>query len=179
MKLSRILIVTILVTGVVLSNISPAFAQTTINNKHGIHLASATKEEAVEAAKLVNSSGGDWGFITVVMQSDDRKHDKWQNFFNELRKLHLIPIIRLATKNENGYWERPYDKESEAWADFLDGLIWPVKTRYVVVYNEPNHGLEWGNSSDPENYAQTLNSTIDALKNKSEDFFVLNAGFDA
>jgi len=179
MILLRIFIGLILIFTTATLNLSSVFAQTTIFNKHGIHLASATKEEAEEAAKLVNSNGGDWGFVTVVIQSDDRKHDKWQNFFNELRKLHLVPIIRLATKNENGYWERPYDKEHEAWADFLDGLIWPVKTRYVVIYNEPNHGLEWGNSSDPENYAQTLNSTIDALKNKSEDFFVLNAGFDA
>ena len=54
-----------------------------------------------------------------------------------------------------------------------------MKNRYVVIYNEPNHGQEWGNSVDARSYARVLNQTIDALKQKSEDFFVLNAGFDA
>ena len=90
----------------------------------------------------------------------------------------MIPIVRLATKPLNAHWERPYEKEHEAWADFLDSLIWPTKNRYIVIYNEPNHGKEWGLETDPVSYAKVLNETIDALKSKSPDFFVLNAGFD-
>lgn len=150
-----------------------------VNNKFGIHIISPTPEEASNAASLVNSSGGDWGYITFLIESKDRNENKWQEFFNELRRRHLIPIVRLATKPVNEYWERPYEKEYEAWADFLDKLNWPIKNRYIVVYNEPNHAKEWGNFTDPQHYARVLDQTVAALKNKNQDFFVLNAGFDA
>ena len=148
------------------------------NNKFGIHIIQATPDESFPAEQLVNTNG-DWGYITFLIESKDRNEGKWQEFFNDLRRRHLIPIVRLATKPVNEHWERPYEKEYEAWADFLDTLNWPVKNRYVIVYNEPNHGKEWGGTSDPASYAQVLDKTIDALKKKSEDFFVLNAGFDA
>ena len=149
------------------------------NNKFGIHIIQATPGESSPAASLVNSSGGDWGYITFLIESKDRNESKWQEFFNDLRRRHLIPIVRLATKPVNEYWEVPYEKEYEAWADFLDKLNWPTKNRYVVVYNEPNHGKEWGNFVDPKSYAETLDKTITALKIKNRDFFVLNGGFDA
>jgi hypothetical protein len=150
------------------------------NNRYGIHVISATREEASEAARLVNNNG-DWGYITVLAESKDRNEQKWQEFFNELRRRHLIPLVRIATKPDgnSGNWERPYEGEETAWADFLDKLIWPTKNRYVILYNEPNHGSEWGGSVDPEGFAVTVSKTIDALKTKSEDFFVLNSGFDA
>ncbi len=148
------------------------------NNKFGIHIISPTIDEASPAAVLVNSSGGDWGYITVLVESKNRDVSAWQKFFDELRKRHLIPIVRLATKPLNASWKIPYDKEYEAWASFLDNLIWPTKNRYVVIYNEPNHGKEWGGQTDPGSYAKVLSDTIDALKKKSDDFFVLNAGFD-
>ncbi|MBI2019976.1 hypothetical protein HYS94_00975 [Candidatus Daviesbacteria bacterium] len=148
------------------------------NNKFGIHIIQATPDESSPAAQLVNTNG-DWGYITFLIESKDRNQGKWQEFFNDLRKRHLIPIVRLATKPLNEHWERPYEGEEQAWADFLDNLNWPTKNRYVIIYNEPNHGKEWNNVTDPISYAQVLNKTIDALKKKSEDFFVLNAGLDA
>lgn len=148
------------------------------NNKFGIHIISATPDESSPAAELVNTNG-DWGYITFLIESKDRNHDKWQTFFNDLRRRHLIPIVRLATKALNAHWERPYAGEEEAWADFLDNLNWPTKNRYIVIYNEPNHGKEWGQFTDPASYAKVLDKTIDALKKKSADFFVMNAGFDA
>lgn len=149
-----------------------------INNKFGIHIISPTPEEASNAASLVNSSGGDWGYVTFLIESKDRNENKWQEFFNELRRRHLIPIVRLATKPVNEHWERPYEKEYEAWADFLNKLNWPIKNRYIVIYNEPNHAKEWGNFVDPKNYAEVLDQTATALKNKNQDFFVLNGGLD-
>lgn len=149
------------------------------NNKYGIHIITATRDEASEAARLVNNNG-DWGYITVLAESGDRNEQKWQEFFNELRRRHLIPIVRLATKpTGQGVWERPYENEGEAWADFLDKLNWPVKNRYITIYNEPNHATEWGGTVDPEGFAVILNRTIDKLKAKNQDFFVLNPGFDA
>lgn len=150
------------------------------NNKFGIHIISPTVDEASPAADLVNSSGGDWGYVTFLLESKDRDVNRIQQFFDYLRKRHLIPLVRLATQpQDGGFWKRPYEGEEVAWADFLDSLRWPVKNRYVIIYNEPNHALEWGKTVDPKDYAKTLNKTIDALKKKNEDFFVLNAGFDA
>ncbi|RJQ25225.1 hypothetical protein C4577_06240 [Candidatus Parcubacteria bacterium] len=162
---------------------SPVYAVvdplTTTNNKFGIHIISPTIDESSPAASLVNSNGGDWGYITVLIESKDRNHDKWQTFFNDLRRRHLIPLVRLATEPDGSYWKRPYEGEETAWADFLDRLVWPIKNRYVIIYNEPNQGQEWAGQVDPRSYAQVLDKTVTALKNKNEDFFVLNAGFDA
>ena len=163
-------------------NLQPVYAITdplsVPNNRFGIHIIQATPEESSPAAALVNTNG-DWGYITVLIESKDRKTDKWQEFFNDLRRRHLIPIVRLATQPEGNWWKRPYDGEEQAWADFLDALNWPTKNRYVIIYNEPNHGSEWGNKVDAKSYAEVLDKTITALKNKNQDFFVLNGGFDA
>lgn len=158
---------------------SCAFAEAGVtNNKFGIHIISPVEGEIKNAAALVNSSGGDWGYVTVVIQRNDRDLGKWQNFFNLLRRYHLIPIVRIATEPVADYWKKPDGEDAKDWAEFLDGLVWPVKFRYVVIYNEPNHSREWENTADPANYARVLASQIDELNNKSEDFFVLNGGFD-
>ena len=149
------------------------------NNKFGIHIIQATPDEASPAAKLVNSSEGDWGYITILIEGKDKKKDKWQEFFNDLRRRHLIPLVRLATIPEQAFWKRPDEGEAQVWADFLDSLNWPTKNRYVIIYNEPNHAKEWGNYVDAKAYAKVLDQTITALKSKNQDFFVLNAGLDA
>lgn len=148
------------------------------NNKFGIHIISPSIDEASPAAELVNTNG-DWGYVTFLIESRNRNHDAWQKFFDYLRQKHLIPIVRLATEPQGNYWKRPYAGEEEAWADFLNALNWPTKNRYVIIYNEPNHATEWGNLVDAPSYARELDKTITALKARSEDFFVLNAGIDA
>ncbi|MBI2337944.1 hypothetical protein HYU95_02065 [Candidatus Daviesbacteria bacterium] len=178
----------------VTSNLSPVLAivdpLAVPNNRFGIHIIQATPDESSPAASLVNTNG-DWGYVTVLIESKDRNHNKWQEFFNDLRRRHLIPIVRLATEPEGNFWKRPYEGEELAWADFLDTLNWPTKNRYIIIYNEPNHAKEWGNKVDASDYAKTLDKTITALKNKhslissqgseikNSDFFVLNGGFDA
>ncbi len=149
------------------------------NNKFGVHIIAPTPDESSPAASLVNSSGGDWGYVTLLIEGKDKNRDKWQTFFNDLRRRHLIPLVRIATQPEGAVWKRPTEGEENAWADFLDSLNWPTKNRYIIVYNEPNHGQEWEGAVDPESYAKVLDKTITALKSKSPDFFVLNAGLDA
>ncbi len=161
---------------------SPVFAvsdpTTTSNNKVGVHIISPTSQEAEEASKLVNANG-DWGYVTFVIESQDKNRAKWQEFFDELRRKHLIPLVRIATEPEGDHWKRPSDDDINSWAEFLNSLYWPTKNRYVIVYNEPNHAAEWGGSVDARNYAHVLDKTITALKAKNQDFFVINAGFDA
>lgn len=147
------------------------------NNKYGIHI--LYPEELELAAKLVNSTGGDWGYVTIPIQSVDMDLNKWQLFMDNAKRLHLIPLIRLATYPTNDYWEKPNLYDAVDFANFLNSLDWPTKNKYVIIFNEPNNAKEWGNTVNPENYAQFLNNTIDIFKQRSQDFFLLNAGFDA
>ncbi len=169
-------------TPVALATVNPLNSP---NNKFGVHLIAPTPDESSPAAEMVNSNG-DWGYATILIEKKDLEEkefnnsvSKWQQFFNDLRRRHLIPIVRIATKPDGDSWQKPNIEDAERWALFLDKLIWPTKNRYVVIYNEPNHAAEWGKTVDPASYAQVLNQTIDALKNKNQDFFVLNAGLDA
>jgi hypothetical protein len=148
------------------------------NNKFGIHITTPDETKIKDAAEMVNSNG-DWGYVTLVIESRDRDLQKWQDIFNSLRRNRLIPLVRIATYVEKGYWTKPKEGEEEIWADFLNKLIWPTKNRYVIIYNEPNHASEWGNAVNAAEYAYVLEKTITELKRKSEDFFILNAGFDA
>src|SRR3989339_833535 len=51
------------------------------NNRFGIHIIGATPDESSPAANLVNTNG-DWGYVTFLIESKDRNHEKWQEFFN-------------------------------------------------------------------------------------------------
>ncbi|OGG13315.1 hypothetical protein A2773_00755 [Candidatus Gottesmanbacteria bacterium RIFCSPHIGHO2_01_FULL_39_10] len=147
------------------------------NNRFGIHVIDSNDLE--DAARLVNSNGGDWGYITIVITKNERDIDRWQNTFDQLRRLHLIPIIRIATQLEGDKWQKPDPNDINSWADFLNSLNWVVKNRYVIIFNEPNHAKEWGSDINPEEYTQILSTFSDRLKEKSEDFFILPAGLDA
>lgn len=147
------------------------------NNKYGIHIADTN--DVRDASQLVNSSGGAWGYITIVIPDTDIDNGKWQEIFNIMRRNKLIPLVRIATHVEGDSWVIPQEHNIQKWANFLDSLNWPIENRYVIVFNEPNHAKEWGNSIDPEGYASLLTKFSAALKAKSSDFFVLPAGLDA
>jgi len=147
------------------------------NNIFGIHI--HDENDLEEAAKLVNSKGGDWGYVTIVIRKDDRNTQKWQESFNKMRRYHLIPILRIATRPQNGGWEKPSFDEIDGWVSFLDNLNWVTKNRYLVIGNEPNHAKEWGNELNPEEYSNYLYQFSKKLKEVSNDFFILPAGFDA
>ncbi|MFA6016987.1 MAG: hypothetical protein WC744_02780 [Patescibacteria group bacterium] len=151
----------------------------TPNNKFGISLAQPNNEQFPQVKELVNANGGDWGYITLIIQENDRDRNKWQDIFNRLRQNHLIPIIRLATEPEGENWRRPETKDAQEWVDFLNSLNWVVKNRYVILFNEPNHGSEWGGEVDPKSYAEVSGEFAKKLKERSSDFFVMLAGMDA
>lgn len=149
------------------------------NNKFGVHI--LFPDEIFEAQKLINSTGGDWGYITIPIQSSDKDLVKWQKFMDEAKQLHIIPIIRLSTTGDyfnTAVWEKPKLTDIVDFANFLDSLNWPTKNRYVVVYNEVNRGDEWGGSPNPFEYAQILDFAADTFKSKNPDFFVISAGLD-
>lgn len=149
------------------------------NNKFGIHILFTT--ELAEAAKLVNSNGGDWGYVTIPIQAGDKNIEKWQRFMNEARELHITPIIRLAAENyyfDTTVWRKPQEHDVLDFANFLNSLDWPLKNKYIVVYNEVNRGDEWQGDANPKEYAQVLSYAAAAFKSLDEDFFIISAGLD-
>lgn len=149
------------------------------NNKFGIHI--LFQDELKDAAKLVNSNGGDWGYILIPIQSGDRDLVKWQKFMDVARENHVIPVIRLASEGDyfnTKVWRRPNAYDVLDFANFLNSLDWPTKNRYVVVFNEPNRGDEWGGNPDPSDYAEILSYAVYAFKAINENFFLISAGLD-
>lgn len=157
----------------------PLYAQEQAsNNKFGIHLAKPAEEDIEDANVLVNGNGGAWGYVTLVMQEDDRNKVQWQATFDKLRELRLIPIIRLATKPEGSNWKRPTKEDAGEWASFLDSLHWVVKERYVILFNEPNHATEWGGAVDVQNYTEVAKAFAQKLHEKNKNYVVMMAGLD-
>lgn len=148
----------------------------TTNNKYGIHI--VDENDLEEAKKLVNSSGGEWGYVTMVITENDRDAGRWQRTFDRMRRDKIIPIMRLATQAEGDSWKKPTVEDAEAWASFLNELNWVVANRYVILFNEPNHAKEWGGELNPSEYAKVARAFHEKLKTKSDDFFILPAGFD-
>lgn len=149
------------------------------NNKFGVHI--LFPEEIDDAAKLVNSNGGDWGYVTIPIQAGDRNIEKWQSFMNKAESAHVIPILRLATEGDyfnTKVWRKPNLSDIIDFANFLDSLNWPTKNRYIVVFNEPNRGDEWGGTPNPQEYAEILSFASSFFKLKNDNFFIISAGMD-
>jgi len=162
---------------------TPAFAiedPTTVpNNKVGVHILFPSEIDA--AAKLVNANGGDWGYVTIPIQSGDKDLKKWQQFMDSAKQLHVIPIIRLATEGDyfnTKVWRKPSLADVLDFANFLNSLTWPVRNRYVIVYNEVNRGDEWGGVESPIEYANILSYAVTVFKSRNNDFFIISAGMD-
>lgn len=143
------------------------------NNKFGVH-AFSNNDDMDLAAQLVNSNGGDWGWITLTMDIHERNSDRWNEVFTRLLDKHLIPIIQLSN---NG--KIPTENEMDEIAKFLGGLGWPTKIRPVTAFSEVNASEYWGGKLDPEGYARILNKLIDSAKAASPEFIIMNGAFNA
>jgi len=60
----------------------------------------------------------------------------------------------------------------------LNTFIWPIKYRYISVYNEPNDSEFWNGRADPYEYAEVLDYTIRVFKEVNPDFYMLNGAFN-
>lgn len=147
------------------------------NNKAGVHILHPS--ELAEAAKLVNSHGGDWGYVTVPIQPKDRDKVTWQEFMHKAKELHLIPIVRITTIPQGGTWASGHDTDLVDFANFLHELDWPIENRYIVLFNEVNRSDEWGGKVDPEKYASIVKNAYSIFKERSPDFFLLGPSLDS
>lgn len=149
------------------------------NNKMGVHILFTSELDS--AADLVNGNGGDWGYVTIPIQAGDRDIEKWQRFMDSAKENHIIPIIRLATEGDyfnTSVWKKPTPDDILDFANFLNSLVWPVKNRYVVVFNEVNRSDEWEGRLDPQEYAEILKYATETFKSLNSDFFIISSGLD-
>jgi hypothetical protein len=151
------------------------------NNFAGIHI--LFTHELDQAHDLVNSSGGDWGYVTIPIQAGDRDLEKWQDFMDQAKEKHIIPIIRLATEpffKNTATWRKPDNYDLLDFANFLDSLEWPTKNRYVILFNEVNRFDEWGGEPpSPSEYAEIVAYANEVFKSRNESFYLILSGMDA
>lgn len=153
------------------------------NNKFGIHILEPA--EIDKAAEFANSSGGEWGYVTIPIRANDRDLEKWTKFMIECKTKKIIPILRIAsfpspgTTEDAAHWIAPNEYDLLDFTNFLNQLPWPIKNRYVIIYNEPNHESEWGGFVDPKEYSNILSRAVDLFHQKNQDFFVISAGLDS
>jgi len=150
----------------------PVFA----SNTYGLHLTQTS--DINTAYSIINSSGGDWGWATIVLRTDQLDKNTWQEFFNKCRQYHIIPIIRLATNMENNSWLRPTYTDIDNIANFLNSLNWPTKEQHVILFNEINHGQEWEGAVDVKNFTDMAIYAAKKFKELNPNFFVLSPGLD-
>lgn len=143
------------------------------NNKFGLYIYAEEERFIKLADQLVNSNGGDWGYVLIPYNINDRDKAKWGRVFTQLHTKHLIPVIQLWDVDPENYEEQTLEA-----AEFLDSFVWPIKHRYISVYNEPNDSKFWKDLLDPKNYAEVLDFTIATFKEQNPDFFMLNGAFN-
>lgn len=151
------------------------------NNFVGIHI--LFPSELDQAKDLVNSSGGDWGYVTIPIQITDLDMEKWQSFMDKAKELHIIPLIRLATQNDpnnTAVWRKPNPGDILDFANFLTSLSWPTKNKYVILFNEVNRFDEWGGDyPNPQEYADTVSYAFEEFKKRDSSFYLILGGMDA
>ncbi|MFA5026232.1 MAG: hypothetical protein WC503_07055, partial [Candidatus Shapirobacteria bacterium] len=125
-----------------------------------------------------NSNGGDWGYVTVVIRTDQLDKNTWQDFFDNCRKSHLIPIIRLATIMENNLWITPTTNDIDNLANLLNSLNWPMIPKYIIPFNEINHSKEWGGTIDLKSFTDIFIYTSQKFKNLDPNFYILSSPLD-
>lgn len=145
-----------------------------LNNKFGLYIYAEEERFFKLADNLVNSGGGDWGYVLIPYNVKDRDTKKWRRVFDDLTERHLIPIVQLWDVDTKDYKNATKDA-----AQFLNGFLWPVKERYISAYNEPNDDRFWKGDANAKNYAQVLNYTIDTFKKENSNFFMLNGALNS
>lgn len=151
----------------------------TLTSKLGVHILHS--DEVSQVRDVVNLTPEDeiWQYVTVPFTLDDvSKQAQWQQFFQKAAQNRLIPLVRLATRYENGSWQRFTRKDIVDELTFLDQFEWPTDKRHIIIANEVNHAAEWGGSIDSGSYAQTLEFAADWAHTQDHQYIVLPAALD-
>jgi hypothetical protein len=146
----------------------------TPNNKFGMYI-NASPDQIGEAAPLINSNGGDWGWVLLPIDVRQRDGSLWQNIFDACAAHHIKPLIQLFNNNTCDVNEMDFP----GLARFFNELSWPTQHLYISVFNEVNAKDYWCEELAPEEYAVVLNTAIDAFKGVNQNFFIMPAGFNS
>jgi len=146
------------------------------DNTFGLHLSQT--EDLNSAAKIINSQNGNWGWATIVIQTNNLDKNTWQNFFDNCRKNHVIPIIRIATVGEGENWKVPDYSDIDHIVSFLNSLNWPTQEQHIILFNEINHGSEWGGEVDIKDFIDKSSYAAKKFKETNPNFFILSCGLD-
>lgn len=145
----------------------------------GIHI--LTPEELIFARELTQVSEGDdrWTYVTIPFTLDDvGQHDRWQRFFDEAREQKVIPLVRLATRVEDGQWVVPTYHDIVRQITFLGQLDWPTDDKHLIIFNEVNHAKEWGGTIDPAEYTRIFMFASQWARHEQRNFVILPAAMD-
>ena len=152
------------------------------NNPVGVNLVRWIEHPYVwAAAELVNSNGGDWGHVTILLVDEDRADpDRLQRLFDQFYLHHLVPIVRIGTRFDEArqLWVRPQPSDPYLWREFFDRIRWPTTHHYLVIGNEPNLGREWGGAVDAADYARYVEKWLDVFAD-DRHYRVFNGALDA
>jgi hypothetical protein len=142
----------------------------------GLHL--TQPQDLQKSASLINSSGGDWGWVTITIRLDQLDFSSWQSFFNDCRQSHLVPLVRLATYLDQGVWAQPKKEHLDQFSSFLNQLNWPTQRQHIILFNEVNRADEWGGQVDPLSFSDLAIYARQAFKEKNDQFYLLSPGLD-
>ncbi len=146
----------------------------------GMHVLNPEEFSAAKNSLLIDGETQDqWYYMTVPLTLNDLNDlPRWQKLFTEARETHVIPIVRLATRYENGSWQQPTRKDIVDLITFLQKLEWPTEDRHIIAFNEVNHSKEWGGEIDPNSYANAFRFTSSWAHAQQASFIVMPAAMD-
>lgn len=150
------------------------YGRKTANNAIGMYV-NNNVDDIKEAAKLVNSNGGKWGYVLLTMEINDRNKSNWQDLMDAAKSSSLIPIVQLFNNNNCN----PDKLDFKGLAETLNSVKWPTKHRYITVFNEMNAKDYWCQRLAPAEYAKSLDKAINAFKAKSAEFFIMPGAFNS
>lgn len=164
----KILFFLLLTTSYILLATPPAFA----GGKLGVHI--LDPEEVEQVTELLPNGG----FVTVPIRLDQLDYNRWQGFFDRVKREELTPLLRLATGFDGTNWTKPTRKDIVVFAQFLSSLEWHSDDLRIIAFNEPNHAAEWGGTVDPDDYGETLTFLTNWFRTEPRTYLILGAGLD-
>ncbi|MEI6914686.1 MAG: carboxypeptidase regulatory-like domain-containing protein, partial [Armatimonadota bacterium] len=160
----------------------------TVNNYFGAHLLhdrlDATGKANLSWARNLIGKGGYCKTLFGGIRKDTKGADQaWVDFVNEIYRLDMIPVVRLAG-DYGGQWAKPemdtdgtYKSMGEAVKRVVAGLPRSDKyPLYIEVWNEPNLSIEWSGKPNLPEYAQFFVDVSKAIRTIGDKRIVIMNG---
>ena len=156
--------IVVLAFGAAFSVSTPVGAQFELPScKAGIHMISPSDDDFKNAAALLNTNGGAYCWVTIVIREDEMNPENLQRLHNLARKYKFQIIHRLEKGfDSQGRWYMPDGDTVQKFVTAIKTIIPSQKDVYIVLGNEPTHAVMCGGCT-PESYAQWAMQAIDTI----------------